>query len=66
MNRYGATAAFWVNAEDENHARMLVGNFIDSFPDQVSGYEGDVLLQEVELEEEDIETDEDAAPSEPA
>lgn len=58
-NRYGVTAAFWLDAEDDDEARVLVGNFIDSFPDQVDGRNADVLLQDVELEEEDVEVEDE-------
>jgi hypothetical protein len=58
LNRYGITVAFWVTTTDEDDARVLVGNFIDGFPEAVKGHGGDVLLQDVELEEEDVEVDE--------
>lgn len=49
MKRWSVGAEFLVDADDESEARRLVGNFVDSFPDQVEGGESvdpDVILQE--------------------
>lgn len=54
-NRYSVGAELWVNATDEGEARTLVGNFLDGFPEAVDGRDGDVLMQDVTLDEADVE-----------
>lgn len=46
--RYSVGAELWVDAEDADEARVLVGNFLDGFPEAVAGHNGDVLMQDVE------------------
>ncbi len=58
LNRYGVTVAFWLTTTDEVEAHRLVSNFVDSFPAEVEGVGGDVLVQDVELEDEDVTVDE--------
>lgn len=63
MNRYGVSVAFWITAVDEDAARVVVGNFVDSFPESVNGefavYDGDVMVQDVELEDTGVEVEVD-------
>lgn len=56
-NRYSVGAELWVNATDEDEARTLVGNFLDGFPEAVSGHDGDVMVQDVSLDQEGVEED---------
>lgn len=54
-NRYSIGAELLVNAESDEEARVLVGNFLDSFPSQIEGHDGDVMMQDVTLVEADVE-----------